>query len=61
MFNNEKQKPVRIQVMVQPNDKEEIAAAANEAGVTISEYIRKAIKFYYESRLDKSNDKSDKD
>lgn len=60
MFNNEKQKPVRIQVMVQPNDKEEIAAAADEAGMTISEYIRRAIKFYYESRLNQSNDESNK-
>lgn len=49
MFNKEKTKPVKLQLYVLPEDKAEIMAAATEAGLTMSEYIRQAIKFYYES------------
>lgn len=49
MFDKQKENQVRIQLMVLESDKEAIQAAAREAGVTMSEYIRTAIKFYYES------------
>lgn len=49
MFDKEKSKPVKLQLYVLPEDKAEIVAAATEAGLTMSEYIRQAIKFYYES------------
>lgn len=49
MFDKEKSKPVKLQLYVLPEDKAEIVAAATEAGLTMSEYIRQAIKSYYES------------
>ena len=55
MFDKEKVQPVRIQCCVRPEDKEEILAAAAEEGLTLSDYIRKAIKFYYESTHSPAN------
>lgn len=37
-----------LQVVVRPEDRDEIQAAAAE-NLTMSEYIRQAIKFYYEA------------
>lgn len=49
MFTREKAQSVRIQVVVRPEDRDEIQAAAAAENLTMSEYIRQAIKFYYEA------------
>lgn len=49
MFTREKAQSIRIQVVVRPEDKDEIQAAAAAENLTMSEYIRQAIKFYYEA------------
>lgn len=49
MFTREKPQSVRIQVVVHPEDRDEIQAAAAAENLTMSEYIRQAIKFYYEA------------
>lgn len=49
MFTREKAQSVRIQVVVRPEDRDEIQVAAAAENLTMSEYIRQAIKFYYEA------------
>ena len=45
MFTREKAQSVRIQVVVRPEDRDEIQTAAAAENLTMSEYIRQAIKF----------------
>ena len=49
MFTNEKEKSTKIQIVLLESDKEDLQKAAAEAGMTMSKYIRAAIKFYYEA------------
>ena len=49
MFDKSNEKQVKVQLMMLESDKEEVLKAAAEAGMTMSKYIRAAIKFYYEA------------
>ena len=49
MFDKSNEKQVKVRLMMSERDKEEVQKAAAEAGMTMSKYIRAAIKFYYEA------------
>ena len=49
MFDKSNEKQVKVQLMMLESDKEEVQKAAAEADMTMSKYIRAAIKFYYEA------------